>query len=70
MKRKFLLVVKGIIFVAEVVMTLFNLDMFSRFCKERIKMKEVIKKYSDENYQKGYEAGYKDRDEEGDYLDD
>ena len=70
MKKKVLLVLRVIIFVAEVVMTLFNLDMFSRFCKERIKMKGVIKKYSDENYQKGYEAGYKDRNEEEDYLDD
>lgn len=34
MKKKVLTVIMGVLFVADVVMTLFNFDIFSRFLKE------------------------------------
>ena len=37
MKKKVLAVVMGVLFVADVVMTLFNFDIFSRFIKEKRK---------------------------------
>ena len=40
MKKKVLAVVMGVLFVADVVMTLFNFDIFSRFLKEKRKIND------------------------------
>lgn len=37
MKKKILAVVMGVLFVADVAMTLFNIDIFTRFLKEKRK---------------------------------
>lgn len=37
MKKKVLAVIMGVLFVADVVMTLFNIDIFTRFLKEKRK---------------------------------
>ena len=62
MKKKVLMVMKSLCFVAEVVMLLFNIDIFTRFLKEKRKEAKKVKTYKDNVYQRGYEAGYKDRD--------
>lgn len=60
MKKVIVRILLGVMFVINVCTTLFNLDIFMRFLKEKRKEYRREKRVKDEAYNDGYNACYAD----------